>query len=77
MHLEGPTTMTHTRLHSGVSLLAAAAFTGAVAPAQVVDHEPNMGSIAPALAREIAVAAVGIESSRGRPSGALVGRVCR
>jgi hypothetical protein len=77
MHLEGSTTMTHTWLHSGVSPLAAAAFTGAVAPAQVVDKEPNRGSIAPALAREIAVAAVRAEGSRGRPSGARVGRAGR
>jgi hypothetical protein len=77
MHLEGPTTMTHTRLHSVMSPLAAAAFTGAVAPAQVVDNEPNMGSIAPALAHEIALAAVGIEGTRGRPSGALIGRAGR
>jgi hypothetical protein len=76
MHLEGPTTMTHTWLPSGVSLLPAA-LTGAVAPAEVVDNEPNMGSIAPAVARKIAVAAVRAEGSRGRPSGALVGRVCR
>jgi hypothetical protein len=76
MHLEGPTTMTHTRLHSGMSPLAAA-LTGAVTPAQVVDKEPNMGSIAPALAREIPVAAVRAEGSRGRPSGALIGRAGR
>jgi hypothetical protein len=74
MHLEGPTTMTHTRLHSGMSPLAAAAYTGAVAPAQVVDKRP---AISLPLAREIAVAAAGIESSRGRPSGALVGRAWR
>jgi hypothetical protein len=73
MHLEGPTTMTHTRLHSGMSPLAAA-LTGAVPPAQVVDKGP---AISLPLAREIAVAAVGKEGSRGRPSGALVGRVCR
>jgi hypothetical protein len=74
MHLEGPTTMTHTRLPSGVSLLAAAALTGAVAPTQAADKGP---AIPLPLAREVAVAAVGIEGSRGQPSGALVGRVCR
>jgi hypothetical protein len=74
MHLEGPTTMTHTRRPSGVSPLAAAAFIGAVAPAQVADKGP---AISLPLARKIAVAAAGIESSRGRPSGALVGRAGR
>jgi len=77
MHLEGPTTITHRRLHSGVSPLVAAAYTGAGAPARMVDHEPNMGSIAPALARDIAVAAVRADGSRGRPSGTLVGRAGR
>jgi hypothetical protein len=73
MHLEGPTTMTHTRLPSGVSLLPAA-LTGAVVPAQAADKGP---AISLPLAREIAVAAVGIEGSRGRPSGALIGRAGR
>jgi hypothetical protein len=65
--------MTHKRLHSGVSLLAAA-LTGAVAPAQAADKEP---AISLPLAREIAVHTAGAEGSQGRPSGALVGRARR
>jgi hypothetical protein len=52
MNLQGPTTMKHNRLHSGLSLLSAAALTGATASAQAVDKEPNMS---PALPLEIAV----------------------
>jgi hypothetical protein len=73
MNLEGPTTMAHERRHSALSLLAAAR-TGEVAPAQAADKEPNLS---PARAREIAVDTHGAEDSRGRPSGALVGRAGR
>jgi hypothetical protein len=76
MHLEGPMTMTHKHLRSGLSLLAAA-LTGAVAPTHAADKEPNTGNISPALAREIAADSVGAEGSRERPSDALVGRAGR
>jgi hypothetical protein len=64
--------MTHTRLHSGVSLLAAAALTGAVAPAHAAAEAPT---ISPARARATVVDTSGAEGSWGRPSEALIGRV--